>query len=570
MILSVEFFLVFLVGAAALIVEALRQYPKPLKINQHDRYPLLQQVDVNNLAGRGEYIKGFIVYIIVVISIYTTLLIFPNIYSILYEFIDTRKVAEVGQRGAVIGSDGTLNLVAPLVVSSTLIAAASVRPFAEGERWIRGISHKLAGVPRGIYHVLTKLNRIPYTNLQIRDSQLAEAIENLESMESDLFFKNKIQSIKKNAGAIGVLYPYITNISDSVWTQQRVSEFNALTKQLSPRYDDFVSSLTKGIEALERRISSPENSTDPTQTIEKLADNSSILRNDILSVFALFFISERNVVPPGTDNNFRLIIRSLRRMGADPLVNSLWGTAFVGAFIVTSLVFIIDFFYVPEFEFLNREDESVANQVNILESIFSAAGSESAKYSFIFSAKIIFLFVVSVTFALANRESKLELDRWPGWSANNIPFARFVKASLFPSLLTCILYLSASLVLYILAPFLTQKAVGLSHIMRFVSDELPRDIMIACSSFIITWFTFILADTHDFIKSITTLLIGVIFSLLFTLYIILTFIMAPIPGNYEESVLYIACYGVAVFFLCCCFSAWVEVSELKSGRSPAK
>ena len=162
----------FLFGAFALLIDARRKYQDSLDQRPFYRHPILESAKIDDLCTKRDAAVGFIFYSLLYLGSYIIILSSAQ----LYEFVRNANIVklEVGATAMLDGFEsGAIDLLAtdyakPIYVSAFIIAIMSIKALQPIENAVRSASHRLAGIPRGIYRVLDSLNSTKVTEITRR------------------------------------------------------------------------------------------------------------------------------------------------------------------------------------------------------------------------------------------------------------------------------------------------------------------------------------------------------------------------------------------------------------------
>jgi hypothetical protein len=155
-----------LAGALTLVIEAYRNFNAPGAAHPFALHPILRTVEIRNLTTPAEGMVGFAIYAACYLVVYAVVLGSAEILQLVLSA--TGRQNEVGAIGtAVEGAGDPLALSGsgfekPLMVSAALIAFLSLGAVRPVETTLRGIAHSLAGIPGGVYKVITELQNCDY------------------------------------------------------------------------------------------------------------------------------------------------------------------------------------------------------------------------------------------------------------------------------------------------------------------------------------------------------------------------------------------------------------------------
>ncbi len=152
---------VILFGAVTLVIEARRNYSVSAKHHPFAFYGILEHLEARHLCSPREWNFGFYVYSLLYLISYAILLTSTELIELIYSSKAAANL--VGATGTALGPESDpFNLSGtdygkPLFISAFIIAFYSVGATRNIELHIRTLAHRLAGVPRGVYQVLDRL-----------------------------------------------------------------------------------------------------------------------------------------------------------------------------------------------------------------------------------------------------------------------------------------------------------------------------------------------------------------------------------------------------------------------------
>lgn len=152
---------VVLFGAITLVIEARRNYSVSAKHHPFAFYGILEHLEARHLCSPREWNFGFYVYSLLYLISYAVLLSSTELVELIYRSNAAANL--VGATGTTLGPESDpFNLSGtdygkPLFISAFIIAFYSVGATRNIELHIRTLAHRLAGVPRGVYQVLDRL-----------------------------------------------------------------------------------------------------------------------------------------------------------------------------------------------------------------------------------------------------------------------------------------------------------------------------------------------------------------------------------------------------------------------------
>ncbi len=547
---------IILFGAVTLIVEASRQFAKPSSPASNDKYPILQNVELSSLSTRPEFLRGYIMYVAVFLFIYAAFLLSTELYALIERFGQNAPRGEVGASGVfspevggeVVGKD--IAYGKPLIISSAIILALSFEVFSNVEAWLRGLAHRLAGIPRGVYRIITRLNQFDYAAFgDKRGLKLAAQLDafltahNI-SLDDDATARETRLALR----TVDLLAPAVVGqYRDRLWPQQHQGPFNELVQQEAGK-----------VNALEHELKALTNDADALHALHYKAVDE---RNNIQALFALFFIRHRDVAIPDIYPPVTYIIRQLRQDKTNTYLNSLAGACLVPTLLT---IFLFCAVYILFRSYFNPDAHLTAAFIG---EQFGVAIEDAL----IFVSKFVALIAISAGFAISVRESRLETEKWPSWRWRSFPFMRFLTSALGPALLAAAAFTLLSFVEYVLRIYISfGTLLSETQMYEFYTVHFTYSIAMFVPAMVVCWFTFIICDAHSRMTARQSLLTAVGCSALFavnaTLMVILTYDYSmaysdDVIMKYLEEFLYYLIIPLTFFTG---FAALVEISERRA------
>ncbi len=156
-------------GAISLLIEADRNYRSAIGNTPFPYHAIIAKVELEKLCTPREWMLGFFFYSLLYLLAYAIILSSTELYLL----VRSANLAdlEVGARTDIVGlpsdplelADTTYGK--PIFVSAFLIAFLSAGMMKPVEAYVRALAHRLAGVPRGVYRVLERLQIVDYQEL---------------------------------------------------------------------------------------------------------------------------------------------------------------------------------------------------------------------------------------------------------------------------------------------------------------------------------------------------------------------------------------------------------------------
>ncbi len=467
-------------GGLTLFAEALRQFSVPTKLESHDNFPILRDLELASLSTPTEYVRGFIFYVMFYLAAYAAFLASTELYSLLE--LASERIATAGPTGNFEGSASPTassigSYAKPLFISTTIVMALSFGVISKFEAWVRNISHRMAGIPRGVYRIISKLNRINYAKIgsamtlpklaafdQIAGAQIGADPQDAQTKE-----------LRADLRAIDVLSPGLIG-SESVkfWPQSSLNTFSNIVQ----RQKDLEDRVGEGIEKF------GEDEIDNQQLSELVHE----CKNNALALFALLYIKNRNIGLTNLYSPISKIIIDLRTQKVDTIAQCIFGALIFTFFISLAGYIFVDFIYF--YVFRNENGQSAFQ-------IFSSNIKDVSQQALWFSLKISALLSIAAFLAAATRETHIEMGLWSPWVSRKTPYRRLVLTAILPALLATAAFGAIELIEYIAVPYFKNDFIITSrHMVEFIRTYVPFHFLLVVVPFFCALCIYILSNVH--------------------------------------------------------------------------
>ncbi|HWJ74453.1 MAG TPA: hypothetical protein VNX29_14940 [Kaistia sp.] len=309
-----------LVGATTLLIEAFRNFNSQTGNHPFSLHPILRDVEVRNLCTTGEVIAGFAFYSAMYLIVYTVVLGSAEIYQLLVSASNARN--EIGATDNVLTvTDPSLlsatNYGKPIFVSALLISFLSIGAVKPIEATMRGLAHRLAGIPRGVYKVIESLRDVSYT--EFIEHQPGPLVMAFHEATGSLFkdgqldprfrlIRSEYSSIEDSLATIDYLSAATNDTNRMLYFPlYQISELTSLSSRLETELAALRTAI--GELATEIQASAQPGEAGPrdidTQKLWGLFSNlgglSANTRSNTMAVFAVFFVrNNRSVFSQGS------------------------------------------------------------------------------------------------------------------------------------------------------------------------------------------------------------------------------------------------------------------------------
>lgn len=299
-----------LAGAMTLMIEAYRNFNAPGSAHPFALHPILKTVEIRNLTTPAEAMIGFAIYAACYLIVYAVVLGSAEILQLVLDA--NRSRTEVGAIGTALQGDGdALALTGsgyekPLLVSAALIAFVSLGAVRPIEQTLRGVAHSLAGIPGGVYKVITELQNFDFIDHSrgYPTPLTTRFINNARTMLTD---DNEYASLRAEIARSLSAIDCLTEATSPTRSRLYFPLFQLATlTELSKTLDDQVAELDAAIEAMPERMEREP----PAAILQSVAQMTQAARQNTMAVFAVLYVRNNRSVFVSS--------RPFRRVAAGP------------------------------------------------------------------------------------------------------------------------------------------------------------------------------------------------------------------------------------------------------------
>lgn len=295
-----------LAGALTLLIEAYRNFNAPGAAHPFALHPILKTVEIRNLTTPSEAMVGFAIYAACYLVVYAVVLGSAEILQLVLDA--TRTEGEVGAIGGSVQATGDPLALAgrgfekPLLVSAALIAFLSLGAVRPVETTLRGIAHRLSGIPGGVYKVITELQDFDFEKA-VDSFQFAEGLAYPTPLASrfndaadtpkygpdtDETYSRLHAQVVRYLTAIDCLTEATSSTGSKLYFP--IFQLETLT-ELSATLEAEVSDLETEIEAMVGKTA-PE----ALAALKAVRQKAALVRQNTMAVFAVFYVRNNRSV----------------------------------------------------------------------------------------------------------------------------------------------------------------------------------------------------------------------------------------------------------------------------------
>jgi hypothetical protein len=488
-------------GALTLLIEAYRNFNAPGAAHPFALHPILKTVEIRNLTTPSEAMVGFAIYATCYLVVYAVVLGSAEILQLVLDA--TRTEGEVGAIGGSVEATGDpLALTGrgyekPLLVSAALIAFLSLGAVRPVEATLRGIAHSLAGIPGGVYKVITELQNFDFISAARGyptplASRFSEATGDPGS--GDTSHDSLRDDVVRSLTAIDCL----TEATSPARSKLYFPLFQLATlTELSKTLDAEISELAEEVRAM-----AGKTGTEAVEALQAVAQKAVLARQNTMAVFAVFyvrnnrsvFVGRRTIPAPGAAGTPQALdpIEAVRR-AIGRRYNAELNSFALGLFLATLLGALAIFLTyhgwyarnaagaAPRVELVWKVCDPAINRATYIDRLAEADAGlvaqegwtkerlaarptitcaegdarvatpdqiESflremrplmASTTFFDTLRPAVLILTCVFFVLIGREARLDDQSWPAnWSFRRFPFLTLLGMSFFPGLIAVV------------------------------------------------------------------------------------------------------------------------------------
>ena len=594
-----------LVGAGTLLVEAFRNFNSQTGQHPFELHPILKEVEIRNLCTTGEIIAGFVFYAIFYLIAYAIVLGSAEVFQLLLSASNARS--EIGatdndflRPGDPLSLSST-DYGKPILVSALLIACLSIGAVKPIEATMRGLAHRLAGIPRGVYRVIENLRAAEYE--EFMEGYPAELttkfLRKAKTVDPKSEFEAQRRDIANSLIAIDCL-SVATDVNNRTlyFPLYRMTELTALSNRLEQEIGDLNEAIGEIGKADQEDGSESPKARETSAMLSEIERRAALTRSNTMAIFAVLFVRNNRSIfsqkrragngtdfPPGRRDKksatespiekIKVHIQEAYNIEQNSFAMSLFLALIIGAF----LIFITYHFWHSlvaenmEFSQLLSIAAGAAYKctatdraclINAYMYIQTPINITATVWDVISSGAVV---VVSVFFALVGREVRLEQQSWQtDWKFHRFPFLRLLGMSFIPAMLS--VFAAASIDLAKLAWGVdfrltqTQIIFWLEQSGAFLTLQFGAGLILSFAALVIM-------DKHHSLRFFWTIGIGIASAALYVLYMrLVIFLSYGVTLSQKPSVAWFSpswrdafiLASVPVLFLIL-FAAMLEYSE---------
>lgn len=483
---TAAYWIVLIFGGVAVAVHAYQLFGTSLPGYHENDYSIISLTPVLSLGSPRGYLRGFLFYLAVTEVVFIILSTSSTILKMAYELEQVKDV--VGPLTP--KDDSELNPAFPIAASMVLVTLSTIKPFSDIEHAFRRIAHRLAGIPRSFFDVVTKIGRFDFLATKGRLSRPSETGRHLAERAKELALERGLDdsTVDDLESAILLIYslePWtLGRDGERIWTQQARHAFMSLTNVIKPKFESLDLKLRNLIAEAEASGGQPQSARD----WELLEENADVLRSDIASILALFYLNEPAVEAPKTAPLMRDLLSHIRSEQQSPWLNLVAGTLILG--LLGNMIMIYVVYIISDLITMRTSTETTS----ILQAL-----PRSLLNTIINVIDYTTIFATAAVIALLVRSSKEEVGAWRRPDGREFPFANYAQLAVLSFVCTAVVFLAIRFIVeVILLPALTSQEVWLSPgLISGYGRSIPQYCFYAAAALPCAWYAALVADNFD-------------------------------------------------------------------------
>lgn len=506
------YILIVALGAFAVGVHSFSMYGQrvPTQRGGAPRDPI-SALALPTVAGQNAFRRGYAAYLLANEVLYTLL-----ISSTIILELSLSALGKSDMVGALSSSE-PLNPIVPILASTVVITASQLRPFAQIERAIRNVAHRIAGIPRNLNSVqeqicLTAIDEIEHSirGDNDKDGSLTNSstrlIDNAREQASEIYRSAVMaglstfdaDNLRTSLIRVQCLYEWTLGYDgDQIWVGDDVKQVTTLFNSLKLEFRTFKSGITRlrG----EQSTLPAEQPTSVLELWEKVVSDSLMLERRLTVVLSLLLINKPDVELQKYEALAYLRDKTVEEgNGVDRNArNALGLTVLLGSF----FAFLCMIAYLS-LEKTYRDWGSLQAAALLTKGPFGeqAAPKGTAYWLQYFSARMdnaffetldfVLIFSVSVLIALVMRDALLVQKRWAKIKPGDIaPVASYLYIGLLAYIPTVLLFLVLKfMVLNVISPLRSGAQILDPVSLKSFPSYLPEIALVPLIAFVCVWF----------------------------------------------------------------------------------
>lgn len=566
-----DFLMSFIFGLFVLIVNAYNLFYSPTLTQAVgvNNYPILNGVGVDRLSSSRSQTQGLLLYVVIYVCVYVAALMLWQLGEVINEM--GRSSGLDGESGPQTGVptlsdyDGALSGHGdgrPLIVAMSMIAIMSSttetgRYLRVLEGWVRQVAHRLAGIPHGIYRLITRLNAIDFRKAAAQDDTDFDVFlaDIRKRAEADTVFIGNFQKLEADLQVIEVLRPAVLGTMD-VFPVHTSETLKPLIDAQNDKWDA----------PLRKELATSASKTDPLERaeLESLARKAEICAKNHKALFAVMYrqTQSRHIAKCHKPTNF--VLQELNSPDKYRLKDNAIIAITVSFFIFVIAYPLADAFY-----------HSMGSEGDEMMSSFQE--KELYERTVAFLLKCVALFSTTWVMTVSIRRAMIDgSDYWKAYPLPMLPFSSLLAAAFWPAVASALVVTCTMIAFDVSLSWDNQDWELFSFIVVFQALDLPVNFFLAL---VLSIAVFVISDQHIRLAAWKTCILGVVFVFPLFLLALMGRLMRQVSeaatgtGTVDAAVRLSKAFfdvaSLALFAFVCLllFALLVEAAE-RTGRAP--
>jgi hypothetical protein len=305
-------------GAVTLAIEALRTFREPVQYPPFERYPILKDLALNRLCTKQEWVVGFFAYAALYLVLYVALLSSTELLTFV---LNANQNGIIGAQGETLtGEADTISLNAtsygkPIFVSAAIITFLSLGAIKPVETTLRGISHRIAGIPRGVFSAIGELQKMrPSFDTPVKQDKAEKKLsKELRKHMAEMMLPSIWQRAENGSHRLKKINRLLKAGDPHVDHQHLVTEIKAFVTLIDifenivlgdqnnlhfgqlalEKLSDRIKAQREALAGLDREISNIANKDTDIRALHATAQ---VEKNNMLALFAVIYIRNNRTV----------------------------------------------------------------------------------------------------------------------------------------------------------------------------------------------------------------------------------------------------------------------------------
>lgn len=529
-------------GGVFLCMEATRQFAKRVTADTHGRFEILSDVDLQQLSSYSVYLRGYIFYVAIYLALYA---LFLSVWTLGDAILGGNALDnQVGAQGDPLAGTGPQppffdreGYARPIYVASAFVAFLAVGPAEKMERCLRAFAHRLAGIPHGIFRLISRMNR-----------QDARKLMDGEPTPYVARFDQRLGSDP----LVPADHPFVDEVRASLLVVDMLQP--SVVGQYRHQYweEEDVHALVSLIERAQGSIGQLyEKLADTSVNMDEIRRSAGVEMDNARALFAVLFSKKRGKTARGGHRPTNALIEALSTRPNDHTLHAVFGAA-----IVTCLLALVMGFGLGVLRAAAEASVPVAE-------VLGGDLATIARNTWIQGLSLGALFALAAGLAATFRRDAVDVGEWPEYGMRTVPFSRLLRASLLPAVLTALGVFALWIAIDMYAVVASGTRISTPLLAGTMRGHLGPAILVFLVGLVVAFATLIVTDLHARMPWAKT--VGIAALCAVPLLPVSLLACISFSGGLAEAVTMSCTYTMAAIAFCAMFAALVEWAEPDEG-----